>query len=72
VSDLRFDGRLFWWLNQAPLSGSPEDLCCAQDCRKVSPEEEIPLILWNDAGHESRIHWECAQRLGLFDKLVKR
>jgi hypothetical protein len=71
---LEFDGRIFWyvgWFDPA------DDICCAPDCRKPIAEEEVPLCLFKSriggaATHQSRLHFACADRLGLLRLVARR
>lgn len=67
-----FHRGLFWYTDWFDPSA---DLCCAPDCRALIPEEDVPLILFwerdDGATWQTRIHFECAERLGLFRLLMQ-
>jgi hypothetical protein len=67
--ELEFDGRIFWYVDRYDPD---DDLCCAPDCRKPIDEDEVPLILWkDDAKKMARLHFACADRIGLLRALVR-
>ena len=67
---MTFDVRLqiFWYLRWYDPT---EDRCCAYGCRRIMTEDEVPLIMFRGEGEDcqqTRLHFECAVRLGLLPR----
>ena len=52
------------WYHNSPDSGDPDCICSL--CRKVIPEDECPIRLWNhnhDPTLEARLHEDCFKQI---------